>query len=55
MSELGQGLKTIVEKLAAFFDIFDLSFFVSGAIPLGAIVFWLNSNKFANPKSQAGL
>jgi hypothetical protein len=41
MNELGQALKIIFEKLAAFFDIFDLSFFVSGAVALGAIVFWI--------------
>jgi hypothetical protein len=43
MSELGQALKIIFEKLATFFDIFDLSFFISGALALGAIVFWLRS------------
>ena len=52
MSELGQALETIFEKLAAFFDIFDLSFFVSGAIALGAIVFGLHSNKIPEPQVE---
>lgn len=30
MEELGKGIKTIFEKVGDFFDIFDLSFFVSG-------------------------
>jgi hypothetical protein len=48
MNELGQALKIIFEKLAAFFDIFDLSFFVSGAVALGAIVFWLHKKGFSD-------
>jgi hypothetical protein len=42
MSELGEALKTIFGKISAFFDLFDLSFFVSGAVSLSALIFWLH-------------
>jgi hypothetical protein len=38
--ELGVGLGAILERIADFFDIFDLSFFVSGATTLAALTFW---------------
>ena len=52
MNELGQALKIIFEKLAAFFDIFDLSFFVSGAVALGAIAFWIAEAKIHVPEVE---
>jgi hypothetical protein len=42
MEEIGKALKTIFDKLSDFFDIFDLSFFVSGVATTLSIVFWLN-------------
>ena len=30
LKEVGEGLKAILERVADFFDIFDLSFIVSG-------------------------
>jgi len=47
-SEAGQlkklvtsGLESILQRIAEFFDIFDLSFLLSGAVVLGALQFWL--------------
>ena len=54
MNELGQALKIIFEKVGAFFDIFDLSFFVSGAAALGAIAFWLASIGVREPPQLEG-
>jgi hypothetical protein len=41
MEELGKALKTIFDKLSDFFDIFDLSFLVSGVATTLSVVFWL--------------
>lgn len=41
MNELAEALRTIFGKISAFFDLFDLSFFVSGAVSLCAFIFWL--------------
>lgn len=41
MKELADSLSTIIDKLAGFFDIFDLSFVVSGATILAAVAFGL--------------
>jgi membrane protein DedA with SNARE-associated domain len=49
MKELGEALKVIFEKIAGFFDIFDLSFFVSGALTLSAVLFSLYSAGVALP------
>jgi hypothetical protein len=54
MKELGEALKVIFEKIAGFFDIFDLSFFVSGALTLGAVLFSLYSAGFAIPPVVEG-
>jgi membrane protein DedA with SNARE-associated domain len=40
MKELGEALKLIFGKIGDFFDIFDLSFFVSGVILVSAIYVW---------------
>ena len=40
MKELGEALKSIFDKVSDFFDIFDLSFIVSGATSFSAIAFW---------------
>jgi hypothetical protein len=38
--EIAQGLKSLFERIAEFFDIFDLSFFVAGATTAAALAFW---------------
>ena len=38
--EVTEGLKAILQRIADFFDIFDLSFIVSGAVTLAALGFW---------------
>jgi len=40
MKELGEALKAIFGRIAGFFDLFDLSFFVSGSVTLAALLFW---------------
>lgn len=42
MKELGEALKLIFSKVAGFFDIFDLSFFVSGITSAAAIAAFLH-------------
>lgn len=42
MKELGEALKLIFSKVAGFFDIFDLSFFVSGITSAAAIASFLH-------------
>jgi hypothetical protein len=37
-----EAIKTVFEKLANFFDILDLSFFVAGVVCLGAVVYGLH-------------
>jgi hypothetical protein len=44
MKELADSLKSILQKLSDFFDILDLSFFVSGFTALLGIYIWLYSN-----------
>lgn len=39
MDEAAKALQTLLARIGAFFDIFDLSFFVSGAVSVGAL--WL--------------
>jgi hypothetical protein len=40
VTELGEALRLIFEKIGAFFDILDLSFFVSGGVALAALWMW---------------
>lgn len=42
MEEIGKALKTVFDKLSDFFDIFDLSFFVSGVATTICIYWWLS-------------
>ena len=42
MTEIGKALKVIFDKLSDFFDIFDLSFFVSGVATTASILLWLH-------------
>jgi len=39
--EVGAGLRSILERVADFFDLFDLSFIVSGSVAIGATYFWI--------------
>ena len=47
-SEAAEGLRAILQRIAGFFDIFDLSLIVSGAVTLAAFAFldwrvhWIN-------------
>jgi hypothetical protein len=41
VNELAESLRLVFEKIGAFFDIFDLSFFVSGAVGLAALWMWI--------------
>jgi hypothetical protein len=43
MKEIGDAFKIVLERIAAFFDIFDLSFLVSGAVGFAALVIWLDA------------
>jgi hypothetical protein len=38
--EVAEGLKVILQRIADFFDIFDLSFIISGSVTLAALGFW---------------
>ncbi|MDM8523079.1 hypothetical protein QUF80_06865 [Desulfococcaceae bacterium HSG8] len=40
MKQIAEALKALFDKISDFFDIFDLSFFVSGAVFVSAVVFW---------------
>jgi hypothetical protein len=40
IKEIGEGLKSILERIADFFDIFDLSFLVSGVTTAAALSYW---------------
>ena len=42
VKELGEALKLIFSKVAGFFDIFDLSFFVSGITSAAAMAAFLH-------------
>lgn len=48
MGEIGKALKSIFDKLSDFFDIFDLSFFVSGVAITVSILFWLYQRALYN-------
>ena len=37
MKELGEALKAIFDKIGVFLDLFDLSFFISGAVAVSAV------------------
>lgn len=46
MKELGNALKSIFDKISDFFDIFDLSFFVSGVIAFLSLLVWTRKFDF---------
>jgi hypothetical protein len=39
MGEIGDSLKSVLTRIGNFFDLFDLSFFVSGSVALAALIF----------------
>ncbi|WP_341900046.1 hypothetical protein [Fluviicola taffensis] len=41
MEEIGKALKVVFDKISDFFDIFDLSFFVSGFFTTSIILAWI--------------
>jgi hypothetical protein len=53
MKEFGEALSLIFEKIAALFDIFDLSFFISGAISLAAVAFALVHSGAGLPETDS--
>lgn len=52
--EAAAGLREILARIADFFDIFDLSFIISGAVTLAAIWFWINHEKIPTPDLPEG-
>jgi hypothetical protein len=38
--DAAEGLRAVLQRIADFFDIFDLSFIISGAVTLAALAFW---------------
>ncbi len=57
MEEIGKALKTIFDKVADFFDLFDLSFFVSGITTGSAFLFlwYLNDGEISVPVKESFL
>jgi hypothetical protein len=47
--QIAQGLRAIISRVADFFDIFDLSFIVSGSVTLAAISFLMWRKRFEVP------
>src|SRR5688500_14871269 len=47
MGKVTDGVKGLFDRIGAFFDLFDLSFFISGVTSLGALTFWgVRSNRW---------
>jgi len=55
MEEIGKALKVIFDKLSDFFDIFDLSFFVSGVFSTGIVYGWITFRGFDQSSSLSSL
>lgn len=54
LKEVGEGFKSILERIADFFDIFDLSFIVSGATTATALAFWVWRAEIVAPPIPTG-
>ncbi len=54
MKEIAEALKGLFDKISDFFDIFDLSFFVSGAVAVSALFFWATLAGKSLPASLQG-
>ena len=54
MKEIAEALKGLFDKISDFFDIFDLSFFVSGAVTVSALFFWATLAEKPFPASLQG-
>ncbi len=55
MKEFGEALRIVFEKISSFFDLFDLSFFISGAVVLGMVAYWLHLNGDLPSGDEAGV
>ena len=42
MSQVADAAKTVFARIGSFFDLFDLSFFVSGFVALSAVTLWVH-------------
>lgn len=54
MKELGESLSSVAERVSGFFDIFDLSFIVSGTASLSAFVVWWKVSERSFPLPLEG-
>ena len=52
MEEISKSLKPIFDKLSDFFNLFDLSFFVSGSLSTGFVYLWMNFKNITPPIIQ---
>lgn len=52
MEEISKSLKPIFDKLSDFFNLFDLSFFVSGSLSTGFIYLWMNFKNITPPITE---
>lgn len=51
MEEIGKALKVVFDKISDFFDIFDLSFFVSGFFTTSILLAWIKLRNIPIPIS----
>ncbi len=51
MEEIGKAFNALFSKIGDFFDVFDLSFIVSGAALIGSIYIWLEASDFSLPST----
>jgi hypothetical protein len=54
MTELAESLKALSGRIGSFFDLFDLSFFVSGSVSLSAFIFWMHLSNQILPMRLEG-
>ena len=54
MNELAESLKVLFGRIGSFFDLFDLSFFVSGSVSLSAFLFWIHLSNQTLPIQLEG-
>jgi hypothetical protein len=48
------GVGSLFHRVGEFFHVFDLSFFVSGAATVGAVVYWMQKNRVPLPLAGTG-
>jgi hypothetical protein len=54
MNEFAESLKPLFGRIGSFFDLFDLSFFVSGSVSLSAFFFWMHLSNQVLPIQLEG-